>query len=145
MGIVTVGVGQGVLVGVDVFVGIDAPVATTPASMVAGKSGVVVGNAANTIAWTVASRSGSGVGVCVEMGAGADAVGGLAAITVCVTATAWMSVFVAGVESSHAISRARVADTKTESVVKRARVIKPFFRQMSMIGENRPVRWYGNA
>ena len=54
MGIVRVGVGEGVFVVVDVPVGIAATVAATPASMVAGKfgvpEGVAVGNTANTIA-----------------------------------------------------------------------------------------------
>ena len=80
-----------------------------------------------------------------KLGAGAEAVGGLAAITVRAAATAWMLESVPGVESSHATSRVRVADTKIESVVERMRVIKPFFRQMSVTGKNRPIRWYGNA
>ena len=149
MGIEAVGVGEVVIVVVYVLVGIASIVATTPASMVAGKSGVpvgvAVGSVANTIACTVASRLGSGVGVCMVTGVGTDTVCG--AVVGSAVTTAGISEVLVGVDSSHAVveSRARVTDTKSESVVKRARVIKPFVCQMSVIVENRLVRWYGNA
>ena len=69
------------------------------------------------------------------MGAGTDTVGESAIIVDCTVATAGISESLEGVDSSHAVaeSRARVTDTKSESVVKRAHVIKPFIYQMSVI------------
>ena len=93
------------------------------------------------------SRSGSGVGVCVEMGAATDTVGASAIIVDCTVSTAEISESLEGVDSSHAVieSKVRVTNTISESVVKRAHVIKPFIYRMSVIGENRPARWYGIA
>ena len=81
------------------------------------------------------------------MGVTTGAVGESAITVDCTVATAGISESPEGVDSSHAIieSKARITNTTSESVVRRVRVIKPFIYQMSVTGENRSVRWYGNG
>ena len=87
------------------------------------------------------------MGVCVEMDVVTDTVGEPAIIVDCTVATAENSESLEGVDSSHAGAeiKARITNTTSASVVRQVRVIKPFIYQMSVIGENRPVRWYVNT